>query len=306
MNDSREHDGWLDPALAEQLLRGDYTDAARADARAAALARLLMVAAEPHPAASRHHERAAMAAFRETWGVREEGAAPGRPSRAPAGGRGRDLPRRARRTWGTRRPTKAALCGAVAVFALGGVAIAAQTGTLPGPFQDRPGATSSPRVSPGGSAPDTTGGSPAAGRPPGGTRSPAGSAASPSAPPTAAEAEHLCDEYAKAEVRRKPLDPATRTRLEQAAGGMPAVAPFCARVTAGATPAPSVEPTRTPVTTSTPHTQPPSPTANPSPAARATPAPTPTRAVATAPTDLMATTGSVTGSVTSSGGRPDR
>src|SRR3954470_5736203 len=62
MNDSREHEEWMDAALVERLLDGD--DVARPDDRVADLARVLTAAAEPGPG-NPEHERAALAAFRE-------------------------------------------------------------------------------------------------------------------------------------------------------------------------------------------------------------------------------------------------
>src|SRR5690242_7279501 len=109
MTDSREHDDWMDTALVERLLDGAPVE--DADGRATRVARLLAAASAPLPA-DPARERMVLAAYRQ---AQEAGTTRRRPSA---------LGRRARVVAG----------GLAAVLALGGVAVAAQSGTLPNPF----------------------------------------------------------------------------------------------------------------------------------------------------------------------------
>ncbi|MFE2539349.1 hypothetical protein [Actinacidiphila glaucinigra] len=221
MKDSRAHDERMDAALAERLL--DAYPTAAGDGRADALEHLLAVAAAPLPG-DPERERAALAAFREARA-------------ATSGGRGR------RRVRGVRpaRRTRAALGGLVAVFALGGVAVAAQSGSLPGPFHS---GTAGPRpVSPSpSSAPANPGGGTRTASP----RAPQGTTATPTAPPVTSGGPHasvpplaaptdagskgLCQTYVKAAEHHKGVNAATLARLERAAGGAAAVPAYCARL----------------------------------------------------------------------------
>lgn len=231
MNDSREHEGWLDATVAERLLSGE--DIAEADSRVAGLARLLAMAAEPLPA-DREREHAALAAFRQ---ARDDG----------------HLSRGLRqRTVGSltslgslrSRSTKALMGGMAAVFVLGGVAIAAQTGNLP--FHSG-GATAGP-------VPSTTTATASSGpgavtRHPSGTLGPAqatGSAhptrpasqpssqpattSATNADPAAKEVKGLCAKYVDAADHGQSLDSHSQARLEQVAGGKSEVDAYCARL----------------------------------------------------------------------------
>ncbi|MEU1617561.1 hypothetical protein ABZ479_09690 [Streptomyces sp. NPDC005722] len=237
MKDSRAHDDRtddrrddrmddrLDAALAERLLDGD--PAAAGDGRADALARLLTAAAAPLPG-DPERERAALTAFREARAV-------------TSGGHGRGRARGVR----SGRRTRAAVGGLVAVFALGGVAVAAQSGSLPGPFHS---GTAGPRpVSPAPSPSNPTGSG-------GGTRTASprgpqggGAGATPTTPDAASHGPHasvpplaaptdaglkgLCQAYVKAAEHHKSVNASTLARLERAAGSAAAVPAHCARLT---------------------------------------------------------------------------
>ncbi|SFE10297.1 hypothetical protein SAMN05216251_101517 [Actinacidiphila alni] len=124
MDDAREDGGWPDPATAERLLRA--TAAADrpaddpgvlgeiADARFFALLRLLSTAAKGAELDA-DREQAAVVAFRA---ARRTGGA-----------------RQGRRLVLSGRSAKVLAGGLAAVFAVGGVAVAAGTGVLPGPFR---------------------------------------------------------------------------------------------------------------------------------------------------------------------------
>ncbi|MFD3452725.1 hypothetical protein ACFWVC_11110 [Streptomyces sp. NPDC058691] len=231
MNDSREHEEWMDAALVERLLDGD--DVAQSDDRVADLARVLTAAAEPVPG-NPEHERAALAAFREARDAYQEGAARTASWRPWRGRQGGQKTRRQRRL-------KAVIGGAAAVFVLGGVAIAAQTGTLlPGPLPSGPGtptrvpsatasgvgtATAHPHAT-SGSAPATA--SPRTSR----RTSPAPThpGGAPVTPPAAA-LKGLCESYVKAAAHGKSLESSSKARLERVAGGKGEVAAYCARLT---------------------------------------------------------------------------
>ncbi|MEU4096411.1 hypothetical protein [Streptomyces sp. NPDC026673] len=235
MRDSRAHDDRIDAALAERLLAVDLTadpadPAADGDGRTEALVRLLTAAAAPLPG-DPERERAALAAFRAARGATHDG-------------------RRVRRARGARR-TRTVLGGLVAVFVLGGVAVAAQSGTLPGPF--RPGAAGPRPVSPPSSAPaGPVGTRTAAPRgPQGSTATPPAAPAVPrgprdSVPPLAAPADAglkgLCQTYAKASEHHKGVNAATLARLERAAGGTAAVSAYCAGLIGSPETTPPVRP----------------------------------------------------------------
>lgn len=226
MRNSRAHDDRMDAALAERLLDADRN--AAGDGPADALARLLTAAAAPLPG-DPERERAALAAFREARS-------------ATSGGHGR---RRARRARSARR-TRAALGGLAAAFALGGVAVAAQTVSFPGPFH--PG-TAGPRpVSP---APSSAPAGPGGGTRTASPRGPHGTTVTPTAPlttppvpsrgphasvpplaaPTDAGLKGLCRTYVKAAEHHKSVNASTLARLERAAGDAAAVPAYCARLT---------------------------------------------------------------------------
>ncbi len=218
MNDFREHDGWLDAAVAERLLSGQ--DIAEADSRAADLTRLLTVAAKPLPVDSAR-EHAALAAFRQ---ARD----------SPVG---RGLRRRTFRS----RPVKVLAGGIAAVFVLGGVAIAAQTGNLPLPFH--PGAATSGPVPSTATVPGNHGavaphpsGTPSSSAATGSSHTPV-PPAQPSLPaavtspaPAGQDVKGLCEKYVQATDRGQSLESRSGARLEQAAGGKSEVDAYCARL----------------------------------------------------------------------------
>ncbi|WP_431947603.1 hypothetical protein [Actinacidiphila sp. bgisy167] len=222
MKDSGAHQDWLTAALAERLLDGAAAE--DADGGASRLAALLAAASVPSPG-DPEREQEALAAYRQARDARASRRVLGRRARAAVG----EL---------------------AAVLALGGVAVAAQSGTLRNPFHS---ATTGPRPATSGSA------GPAAPVAPAGTASAgtASAAATPSAPvptppkrPTArgsspgappavphtratppglagAEPQGLCRAYARAAGRGEAMDAAGRAALEQAAGGEEAVGPYC-------------------------------------------------------------------------------
>ncbi|MFE0627025.1 hypothetical protein ACFW3D_08665 [Streptomyces sp. NPDC058864] len=223
MKDSRAHDDRMDASLAERLLDADPT--AAGDGRTDALARLLAVAAAPLPG-DPERERAALAAFREA-------------RVAASGGHGRGRARGVR----SARRTRAALGGLVAVFALGGVAVAAQSGSLPGPFHSGTAGSRPVSPAPSSSAPAGSGGGTRSASP----RGPQGTTATPAAPavtsrgphasvppfaaPTDAGLKGLCQTYVKAAEHHKSVNASTLARLERAAAGAAAVPAYCARLT---------------------------------------------------------------------------
>ncbi len=221
--------GWLDAGTAERLLDGD-PDLPHDDPRVADLARLLSKAArgaDSRPG-NADDERLVLQAFR---GSRQAG-------RTPAG------PERRRTPWRrVSRPTRALVGGLAAASVLGGVAIAAQTGTLPHPFRS---GEATPVQSPAPAPPAPAAGTPSApgtGRPttsPDRATAPAaptGPSAHPSAPgastPAPPSLKGLCASYARASERGEHLDSAAQRRLETAAGSPAEVAPYCARLTGG-------------------------------------------------------------------------
>ncbi|HEY3480518.1 MAG TPA: hypothetical protein VGL02_16610, partial [Streptomyces sp.] len=165
---------------------------------------------------------------------------------------------------GSGRSAKALAGGLAAVFALGGVAVAAGTGVLPGPFRggvharalpsaatgDSGSAVSGSRV-PRGTGPDAQDrGTPGAGA----TRSttgvtggptaagtPTGSMSEPPATPSGSPANRqqqvvraLCRSYLEAARQGRYMDEKPLSRLQRRAGGAQRVAAFCKRVLAGA------------------------------------------------------------------------
>ncbi|MDX3236400.1 hypothetical protein PV392_12045 [Streptomyces sp. ME03-5709C] len=236
MKDSTEHDDWMDAALAERLLDGAAVQ--DGDARAAGVARLLAAATAALPT-DPERERMALAGYRQ---VREAGTARRRRSA---------LRPRARWVAG----------GLAAVFALGGVAFAAQSGTLPNPFHaprtgPRPVSTGSAGsaapvapTSPAPPAATTTAPTTTAptSTPPSGLVTGRSSGAPPTTPGprtvppglTEAERRGLCQAYAKAAGRGEAMDAARQSVLERAAGGKTSVAPYCERVLGSGAPAKS-------------------------------------------------------------------
>ncbi|UWE10495.1 serine/threonine-protein kinase [Actinacidiphila bryophytorum] len=226
---------WLRPAVAEQLLNGE--DVADAEPRTAEVAGLL-AAARALPPGRPQDEAAVLDAFRRT-----SAAGPG-PRRTRVA-----VPVvRSRRAGRGRRPVRLLVGGALAVSALGGVAIAAQGGALPHPFRSSDGSTHGP------SAPAPTGGgrgtAPGLPRTPGATTGsaspaavPGGDSATPGtvspAPgvPTAAGARGLCEAYTKAEREGTTPEGSVSARLAEAAGSAAGVDAYCAALT-GSSPAP--------------------------------------------------------------------
>ncbi|MEU6854989.1 hypothetical protein ABZ901_34300, partial [Actinacidiphila alni] len=141
------------------------------------------------------------------------------------------------------RTAKVLIGGAAAVFALGGVAIAAQRGALPHPFGSGGGAPASATAT----APRTPSGVPGTRdtSPPGpGTTTDAAHTAPPpsvlppptppahtTGPPAVPGLKGLCQSYANAAAHRHALDAPSQARLEKAAGGPEKVAAYCARLT---------------------------------------------------------------------------
>ncbi|MCC3779417.1 hypothetical protein K6I33_005038, partial [Streptomyces sp. UNOB3_S3] len=149
-----EHD-WMDDDAVERLLRGEFP-APREDEPASVVAQRLEVAfhsltdipsagvvsasADTSADAPLPGEEAALAAFREAR------AASAAPAPAPVTARGAGLrPVEAFRSF-LRRPARTALALALAGCAVGGVAVAAGAGVLPGPF-GRSGKEPSPSAS---------------------------------------------------------------------------------------------------------------------------------------------------------------
>lgn len=259
-----ERHEWLDEDVAERLLRGENVVPAddRAREQAERLSAVLRALAGPDvrqtmdapaTAATRElpGEAAALAAFRS---ARAEAG-------APSGARADTVVRVGRAPRGTRpprrlRPVRFGLAAALAGCALGGVAMAAGTGVLPGLGTAGPGpessvsavatpepiASESPSARTG--APDTPK-SPTPGRTPsGGATTPGatapGSAATPKATPDPAPTEGSKGDWASKKVeycrdfRSGRLDQNRRQRLEIAALGAERVKQFCDAVIAEA------------------------------------------------------------------------
>jgi hypothetical protein len=241
---------WPRPGVAEQLLNGeDVTDA---DPRSAEMAGLL-AAARVLPPGRPQDEAAALEAFRRAAAV---------PAPAVRGHR-----------WRTRRgprPVRLLIGGALAVSALGGVAIAAQDGGLTHPFHSSGGGTHSPSASaPAPSArgtgtapglPRTPGATPGHGTPP----TLAGTVPPTSGPPADTGMQGLCEAYAKAKGEGKAPDKAIQARLAEAAGSAAGIDAYCAARTAAPSPGHGHGHVQK---TPAPHTGPPSPVSTPPKAA---------------------------------------
>ncbi|MEU9921183.1 hypothetical protein AB0H51_07725 [Streptomyces griseoluteus] len=147
-----EHDKWLDGETSERLLRGEPLETVDADARVPAerLTGLLgALAAQGAPALGElPGEKAALAAFRDARATVPAGSASGYGD-AGLVRIGAPAPRNRRSRWG--RPVRLGLAAALAAGTLGGVAVAAGSGVLPGPFRHdtpRPGASVSAAATP--------------------------------------------------------------------------------------------------------------------------------------------------------------
>ncbi|TGN81278.1 hypothetical protein E5083_01765 [Streptomyces bauhiniae] len=147
-----EHDKWLDGETSERLLRGEPLEAVDAEARVPAdrLAGLLgTLAAQGAPATGElPGEKAALAAFRDARATVPAESAYGYGD-AGLVRIGAPAPRTRRSRWG--RPVRFGLAAALAAGTLGGVAVAAGSGVLPGPFRHdapRPGASVSAAATP--------------------------------------------------------------------------------------------------------------------------------------------------------------
>ncbi|MFJ3661963.1 hypothetical protein ACIPPM_16035 [Streptomyces sp. NPDC090119] len=147
-----EHDKWLDGETSERLLRGEPLETVDADARGRAdrLARMLgALTAQGAPAFGElPGEKAALAAFRDARATVPAESAYGHGD-AGLVRIGAPEPRTRRSRWG--RPVRFGLAAALAAGTLGGVAVAAGSGALPGPFRHdtpRPGASVSAAASP--------------------------------------------------------------------------------------------------------------------------------------------------------------
>jgi hypothetical protein len=137
--------------------------------------------------------------------------------------------------------------GAAVVLALGGVAIAVQTGALPHPFRSastasapRPSTAThavprAPESPPGavGAPPPTHTAAGVHSAPTSSTR-PSSSSAHTTGAPAVPGLKGLCESYVKAARQGRKLDVPSQARLEQAAGGASEVDAYCARLT-GAT-----------------------------------------------------------------------
>lgn len=247
MNDSPEHERWLDADTAERILNGQ--DITQADHRTTDLARLL-AAADGTAAGRPEDERAALHAFAQ------QQAAAGRTVRSPF-----------RPTVRESRTAKVVIGGVAAVFALGGVAIAAQTGTLPHPFHSGP---LGPKPAPATATATATRTGTAVTGPPGArnSRPTAADTTKPSAPlpptpvshpghttgaPEVPGAKGLCESYLKAAQGGARLDSPSMARLEEAAGSAGEVDAYCVGLTGHpAAHTPSPHPTH-PATPDTSH-----------------------------------------------------
>jgi hypothetical protein len=208
MRDIPENDGWLDGATAERLLRGE--GAGDAGPHAVPLERLLAAAAEPLECAP-EGEQAALQAFRR---ARAAASVRERPGRAPV------WPERSRRS------IKLLLGGVAALFAVSGVAIAAQTGALPHPFGSggtpRHGSPHHP-----GRAPGTHGGP---GTVP--TAMPTARSSAQAGGPPRTGVRQLCESHAWAAGHGRGMPPSAEARLARAAGGAARIGSYCASVLA--------------------------------------------------------------------------
>lgn len=223
----------LSARTAERLLDG--LGAESDDPRAAELARLLAAAARPLPGRP-EDERAALAAFRAS--VAERPASGPAPVPGPETVHAHPSHGADRHSVRRRRSVKVLVGGAVAAFALSGVAIAAQNGGLPNPFHTHHPGPSAPLTPGSGSAsPSATG--------PGGSGGPAGpGTAGPSSDGPGhssasgkqsshtkdAGGQRMCHTYEKAVRKGWTVDSSTQERLARAAGGADHVAAYCARL----------------------------------------------------------------------------
>ncbi|WP_346535263.1 hypothetical protein [Micromonospora sp. DPT] len=192
----------MDQETVERLLVGPVVDAH--DGPEPLVRLLTAVRAAPHPGELRG-ESAAVHAFRS--------ARAGAPLPAPSPARSFSLARLA--------GLKVALAG-LAVAATGGVALAAATGTLPGPLhRDAP-------VTPPSAVPQST--PPTAG--PGGSGAPSSVEPEPSRPTPAASILGLCRSYraAAGDNPGRALDNPAFAELVTRAGGRDEVAGYCERV----------------------------------------------------------------------------
>ncbi|MGW1375309.1 hypothetical protein ACWD6P_13685 [Streptomyces sp. NPDC002446] len=128
---------WLDKDTAEHLLRGDPVSARRGDG-ARELEQLLeaaaAVGAKAPQAAPLPGEEAAVTAFRQALGDGSGARSRGRAAAGPPAVRTAHSTGVAERTR-VARPFRRGLVVALAACAIGGVAVAAGTGVLPGPFR---------------------------------------------------------------------------------------------------------------------------------------------------------------------------
>lgn len=226
-----EQTGWLDAETVEQLLDAGL-DAPHDDPRLADLAWLLARAVEEADSfpGSTNGELLVLQAFRDTHS----------PAGTPAGFGHR------RASWRRiSRPTKVLVGSIAAVSVLSGVAIAATTGTLPGPFHTGGGTPAESRSASATSPSSSTSGAPGAGQrtlgPSATTPALSGQSSShPAAPGESAFAQPglkgLCTSYLRASQRSEHLDSTTQRRLEDAAGSAAKVASYCARLTGEQTP----------------------------------------------------------------------
>lgn len=129
MADDHRYD-WLDDDAVERLLRGERVagDTPPAGAEELSAALLSLTAHEPSPGSPLPGEEAALAAFRQ---ARAQAPAPRARFGARAGAFGERAG--AARSF-LRLPVRTALALTLAGCAVGGVAVAAGTGVLPGPF----------------------------------------------------------------------------------------------------------------------------------------------------------------------------
>jgi hypothetical protein len=222
MSDNRSHT-WLDDAAAERLLHGDHDDP-----RAQALQRLLSAAATPATVDAQREEMA-VAAFRA---ARDEGR---------TADMGRAAVRRRvdgwRRRGGAFRISRSvrALTGAlVATAAIGGVAVAAATGTLPGafgPFGDPtpatyPAVSQSPTPQAGKNRPERE-------SPAGGANRGVPTPTAPATPTADSRPESLCRNWVVAVRRGRAMDARAYERLVSDAGGRKKVPGYCAGLLRG-------------------------------------------------------------------------
>ncbi|MFC8616184.1 hypothetical protein ACFT9M_07175 [Micromonospora purpureochromogenes] len=211
----------MDQETVERLLVGPVVDPH--DGPEPLVRLLTAVRAAPHPGELRG-ETAAMHAFRSA----RAGAA--LPTPSPA--RSFSLARLA--------GLKVALAG-LAVAATGGVALAAATGTLPGPLDRAP--VAPPSAGPQSTTPPTTAG-------PGGSPAPSSVKPEPSRPTPAASILGLCRAYraAAGDNPGRALDNPAFAGLVTRAGGRDEVAGYCERVvrdTGPSAPPSAVHPTPT-------------------------------------------------------------